>query len=261
MDNINPSKPVVLVIAGHDPCGGAGIQADIETISALGCQAVTVITALTAQNTREINDILPIAPEFFEQQLSTLIKDLTISTCKIGMIGNSANVQIIADILLKLKVPVVLDPVMLSGSGQILTDGDLIQLMINNLFPLVTIITPNSIEARELTKTDNLEAAATDLLDCGCQSVLITGTHENTPAVTNTLYQDTLSPLQYGCERLPGTYHGSGCTLSAAIATHLALGDEITVAVEKSLNYTWQTLKNAIQYGKTQSHPDRFYNR
>ena len=261
MNNINPSKPVILVIAGHDPCGGAGIQADIETISATGCQAVTIITALTAQNTRVINNILPVTPQFFEQQLSTLIEDVNVFACKIGMIGNSALVDIIVDALLKLKVPVVLDPVMLSGSGHILTDGDLIQRMIRKIFPLTTIITPNSIEARELTKTDNLQAAATDLLDCGCQSVLITGTHENTDEVINTLYMSTRAPLLFSFERLPGTYHGSGCTLSAAIASHLALGEDIPGAVKKSLHFTWQTLKYAIQYGQAQSHPDRFYNR
>lgn len=260
MNNINPSKPVILVIAGHDPCGGAGIQADIETISALGCQAVSIITTLTSQNTRVINKVMPVAPDFVEQQLATLIEDVTPSVCKIGMIGNTELVEIITDLLTRLKIPVVLDPVMLSGSGHALTDSELIRLMIQRLFPLTTIITPNSIEARELTKTDNLDAAAASLIDYGCQSILITGTHEDTNEIINTLYQINQTPLSFKYERLPGNYHGSGCTLSSAVSAKLALGENISSAVKNSLDYTWQTLKYGIKYGKTQSHPDRFSN-
>lgn len=261
MLNSNNQKPVVLVMAGHDPSGGAGIQADIESIASAGCHAATVITSLTTQNTSRVDDVLPQSPEAFRRQIRLLFEDMDITTCKIGMIGNGELVEVIHDELSKRKIPLVLDPVMSATMGQAFTDEELCQKIISLLLPLTTIITPNSVEAKALTHTNDLTAAANKFFDYGVESVLITGTHEDTDDVLNSFYTQRNTPSHYHWQRLPDTFHGSGCTLSSRIAALLALGDDLKTAVERAQKYTWNSLKYGLKLGRGQAQPDRFFER
>jgi len=254
-------KPIVLVIAGHDPSGGAGIQADIESIVNAGCHAVTVITSLTAQNTSEVTGISYQDPIFFEEQIKLIFNDFNVSACKIGMIGNAGLVNIIHKELSDIKIPIILDPIIDSGTGKNLSPKKTYENILTLLLPLTTIITPNSIEAKILAETEDLKNAASKLLSRGGESVLITGSHEETNDIINMLYKRDTPPIEYTWKRLSGSFHGSGCTLSSRIAANLALGNNLDNAVEEAQKYTWQTLKNGLELGKGQIHPNRFFNK
>ena len=254
-------KPIVLVIAGHDPSGGAGIQADIESIVNAGCHAVTVITSLTAQNTSEVTNISYQDPIFFKEQIKLILNDFNVSTCKIGMIGNVDLVNIIHKGLSDIKIPIILDPIIDSGTGKNLSPKKTYESILTLLLPLTTIITPNSIEAKILAETEDLKNAGSKLLSRGRGSVLITGSHEESSDVINTLYKRDAPPIEYTSKRLPGSFHGSGCTLSSRIAANLALGNNLDNAVEEAQKYTWHTLKNGSKLGKGQIHPNRFFNK
>ena len=259
MTNSNNQKPVVLVIAGHDPSGGAGIQADIESISSAGCHATTVITSLTTQNTNKVLDVIPQKPEPFRNQIRLILEDMDIVACKIGMIGSIKLLEVIVNELAGLNIPVVLDPVMSSTTGKQFSGDDICKKMLTSLLPLTTLITPNCIEATLLTQKDNLTAAANTLLSHDADSVLITGTHAETPEVINTFYTKQGSPIEYHWERLPESFHGSGCTLSSRIAAQLALGNDLKTSVEKAQEYTWLSLKHGLKLGHGQAQPNRFY--
>jgi hydroxymethylpyrimidine/phosphomethylpyrimidine kinase len=259
MINSNTQKPVVLVFAGHDPSGGAGIQADIESIANAGCHAATVITSLTCQNTSQCNEIVPQVADSFDNQIKLIMEDMEIAACKIGMIGSIELIDFIHDALSRINVPVVFDPVISAASGMTFANENICQKMITSLLPLTTILTPNTIEARTLTQLDDLTASANKLLKYGTRSVLITGTHENTDEVINSFYIEPDSPIEYRWQRLPESYHGSGCTLSSRIAALLALGNDLKTAIEDAQEYTWLSLKNGLKLGNGQFQPDRFF--
>ena len=260
MSNINQKK-IVLVIGGHDPSGGAGIQADIESIIHAGCHPVTVITSLTTQNTREVVDINPQNPETFRRQIRLIMDDMHIDACKIGMFGDTGLIDVVCDELLDKDIPIILDPVIRSGSGTTLADEQVCHALIKRLLPLTTLITPNSEEARILSNEKDLTIAASTLLQYGTNAVLITGTHEESEDVVNTLYLKDRNIYKYNWQRLPETYHGSGCTLSSSIAAYLAQGEGLKSAVEKAQNYTWETLQNGIKLGHGQILPNRFFDK
>ena len=252
-------KPVVLVIAGHDPSGGAGIQADIESIADTGCHAATIITSLTAQDTNTITGVSPQDSLFFKEQIKLILNDMDVLACKIGMIGSDNLVEIIHAELSKRTIPIVLDPIINSETGINLSSETTYKKIINLLLPLVTIITPNTVEARTLTGCNDLQLAAEKLQNYGTKNVLITGPHDKTTEVINRFYQKDSPTICYKWERLSGTYHGSGCTLSSRIAANLANGNKMEKAVEDAQNYTWQTLINGMKLGKGQTLPNRFF--
>lgn len=259
MMNSNNQKPVVLVLAGHDPSGGAGIQADIESIAHTGCHAATIITSLTAQNTNEVTEIIPQKPESFRKQIRLILEDMEIASCKIGMIGNIELIDVIQSELSKINIPIVLDPVINATSGRTFSDENICKKILSSLFPLATLVTPNSEEAKLLSQSVDLEVAANKLLTYGTKAVLITGTHEATNDVINLFYTKDNTSANYQWERLSGTFHGSGCTLSSRIAALLALGNDLKTAVEDAQAYTWNTLKHGLKLGQGQAQPDRFY--
>jgi hydroxymethylpyrimidine/phosphomethylpyrimidine kinase len=254
-------RPAVLCFSGHDPSGGAGIQADIETLTALGCHAASVITALTEQDTLNVRNLLPQAPADIMRQARTLLRDIPVACFKIGLIGHADTVHAIHSILTEYPtVPVVLDPVLAAGGGADLSSERLLKAL-DSLLPLVTILTPNTPEARRLTQQQNLPECGRILRTKGCQYVLITGTHEQTSAVKNQVfYGDGLSKT-YKWQRLPDSYHGSGCTLASAIAAFLAHKQPPLQAVLKAQAYTWRSLEAAYRPGKGQAIPNRFWNR
>ncbi|MDA0189218.1 MAG: hydroxymethylpyrimidine/phosphomethylpyrimidine kinase [Proteobacteria bacterium] len=256
--------PIVLSFAASDPSGGAGIQADLLTLSSMGCHPLSVITALTVQDTAGVEAILPIDAEWIEDQARALLEDMPVAAFKIGLPGSVENIAVIAEILSDYPdIPLVLDPVLASGRGDDLTDDEMIAALRELLLPQTTILTPNSLEARRLADDEENEPALDDcarrLIGLGCEYVLVTGTHENTAQVVNTLYGESGLVRCDSWERLPGSYHGSGCTLASAIAANLANGLSVTEAVRDAQDYTWQSLAAGFRPGMGQFIPDRFF--
>jgi len=257
--------PIVLSFAGTDPTGGAGIQADLLTLSSMGCHALSVVTAITVQDTAGVEDVLPIEADWVSDQARVLLEDMPVAAFKIGMVGSVENCAAIAEVVSDYPdVPLILDPVLASGRGDEMATEEMIEAMRELLIPQTTIITPNSLEARRLADDGSdversLEDCAMRILAMGCEYVLITGTHENTPQVVNTLYGQQGVIRSDSWQRLPGSYHGSGCTLAAAIAATLANGLDIAEAVREAQEYTWQALNAGFRPGMGQHIPDRFF--
>ncbi len=260
MQDINP-PPVVLVFAGLDPTGGAGLSADIEAIISQGCHAAPIATALTVQNTRNVLDVGQVDAMLVVEQARALLEDMSVAVIKIGMLGSVAMVEALHTLLRDLpNIPVVLDPVLRAGGGSDLADAELIDAMRELLIPQTTIITPNSLEARRLAPdADNLHACALSLLEQGSEYVLITGTHEPTKDVENMLFGGHRLLETYTWPRLSESYHGSGCTLASAIAGLLAQGQEPMSAIHQAQDYTWQTLEQAYRLGRGQMIPNRLF--
>lgn len=253
--------PVILCFSGHDPTGGAGVHADIESIAAAGCHCASAITCTTIQNTHNVQRLIPVEPELFRQQAEAVLDDLPVAVIKIGLIGDTGISQEISALLQKYpKIPAILDPVLSAGGGTELAGDLLLQSMRYELLPYITLATPNSLEARRISGKDGLGEAAEQMLSMGCNNVLITGAHESKEMVINTLYLgsiDNTHSLEW--PRLPGSYHGSGCTLASAIAARTALGQSILQAVTEAQEYTWKTLDQANHFGNGQALPNRFF--
>jgi len=261
-----PSPPLVLVFSASDPSSGAGMQADILTLASLGCHALSALTALTVQDTVGVQSVHPVAAELLEQQARTVLEDMPVSAFKIGMLGSVENVLAVAEIIADYpEIPLIFDPVLASGRGDELSSEDVISAMREMLLPQTTLLTPNAPEARRLAESDedegepSIDVCAQRLIEMGAQYVLITGTHENTPQVVNTLYGADGVIRRDTWERLPGSYHGSGCTLASAIAGCIAGGASVEDAVRDAQDYTWQTLANGFRAGMGQFIPDRFF--
>jgi len=261
-----PVPPLVLVFAASDPSSGAGIQADLLTLASLGCHPLTAITALTVQDSVGVRSLQPVAAELVEQQARTILEDMPVAAFKVGVLGSVENVLAVAEIVSDYpEIPLVLDPVLVSGRGDELSGEEVISAIREMLLPQTTIITPNTPEARRLAESDDdegeptVDTCAERLLEMGAQYVLITGTHENTPDVVNTLFGAEGLQRSDRWERLPGSYHGSGCTLASAIAGCIAGGAGIEDAVRDAQDYTWQTLKHGFQAGMGQLIPDRLF--
>ena len=248
------SLPVVLALSGHDPCGGAGIQADIEAIQAQGCHPATAITCLTVQDSVRVHALFPVSSDLFLRQSRCVIKDLQPRGIKIGLISSRAIAEAIGELLTEIpEVPVVLDPVLHSGNGRPMSTVEFLQ----PLLPLCTLVTPNRKEARLLGGAEEMEACARALLREGAGSILITGADEaEADQVVNTLY-DTNQTRHWRWPRLPGSYHGSGCTLASAIAARLALGETLATAVEQAQQYTFDSIEKACRPGHGQHLPRR----
>lgn len=238
----------VLSIAGSDPSGGAGIQADLKTFSALGAYGMSVITALTAQNTRGVTGVFELPHDFVGAQIESIFSDIRVDAVKIGMAGNPDTIKIIATALRTHKPKhIVLDPVMVAQSGDRLLTDDALKVLKGELLPLASIITPNIPEAEVLLghKITDMEAAVKSLLMLGVKSVFLKGGHgsgEN----SNDVFGDANTLITLEQKRIDTTNnHGTGCTLSSALATYLAKGLSLPKAAESAKDYITQALKNA----------------
>ncbi|HET9763682.1 MAG: bifunctional hydroxymethylpyrimidine kinase/phosphomethylpyrimidine kinase [Acidobacteriota bacterium] len=257
--------PIVLTFAATDPSGGAGIQADVLTLASMGCHPLSVVTAITVQDTMGVEGVQPLDSEWVADQARCLLEDMPVDVFKVGVLGSVENITAIAEILSDYPdVPLVLDPVLASGRGDELASDDMLSALRELLVPRATILTPNSTEARRLADAEDDEEAslascAQRLIALGCDYVLITGTHEPTPQVVNTLYGKAGAVRSDSWERLPGSYHGSGCTLASAIAALLANGLEPADAVREAQEYTWNALAKAYRPGMGQFLPDRLF--
>jgi hydroxymethylpyrimidine/phosphomethylpyrimidine kinase len=258
--------PIVLSFAASDSSGGAGIQADILTLASMGCHPLSVITAITIQDTAGVDDVLALDPEWVTDQARSVLEDMPVHVFKMGMLGSVEVIMAIAEVISDYpNIPLVLDPVLASGRGDELASDDMVMAMRELLLPQVTILTPNSLEARRLAQDDDendvpdLGLCAERLLQMGCEYVLVTGTHENTSQVINSLYGASGVVRTDSWRRLEGSFHGSGCTLASAIAAGLANGLPISEGVYEAQEYTWQSLRAGFRPGMGQHLPDRLF--
>lgn len=254
-------RPCVLVFAGCDPSGGAGIQADIETLGALGAHALPVITALTVQDNDRVYSVHPVAASLIQQQARALMKKIDIAAIKIGIVGNRENAQAIAGLIDEVRekngnVPVVLDPVLASGHGDPLAEGGAIDALAQ-VMPLANLITPNLPETLALCGGDRRLDSQVQALLCMAPNVLIKGGHGNeTDKVTNRWFSESASRT-WKWPRLPGSFHGTGCTLASAITAMLARGQQMGDAIDLAQSYCNETLESAYTIADGQKIPSR----
>jgi len=234
----------VLSIAGSDSGGGAGIQADLKTFSALGCYGMTAITAITAQNTRGVSGIHGIPPEMLKAQIDAVVNDIGVDAIKIGMLHSPEVVHVVAQAVREYSLPhVVLDPVMVATSGDRLIAAETVSTLVQELFPLAALVTPNLDEAgwllgRRIDGEAELDAAAQDVLALGARAVLLKGGHLPGDWVVDVLAGRAGLRYRLQSARIPTRNgHGTGCTLSSAVACFLALGEPLQQAVEKARAY------------------------
>lgn len=267
----SPNTPIVLSVAGSDSGGGAGIQADIKAISATGSYACTVITALTAQNTRGVSGVMAVPGDFIEQQFEAIFSDIKVDAVKIGMLGDSATISTVAAAIRKYKPEyVVLDPVMVATSGDVLLAAEATDTLINELIPLADVITPNLPEAQALlaarpalntTDMNETEAQCKQLLSYGCQSVLIKGGHQEADTSTD-FWLGSEGLRTYSSQRIDTkNTHGTGCTLSASIASFLAQGYPMAEAIQQAKNYIQAAIEHAdtLKIGEGSGPVHHFY--
>jgi hydroxymethylpyrimidine/phosphomethylpyrimidine kinase len=243
----------VLTIAGSDSGGGAGIQADLKTFAAIGCYGMSVITALTAQNTKGVTAIHPLPPSFAVEQMSAVFTDIGADAVKIGMLYSAELIEAVSEMLNKYRARnIVLDPVMVAQSGDKLLQDDAIQAIKDHLMPVADVVTPNLPEAevllgQKIANFEDMQRAARSLAQFGSRSVLIKGGHLEESQSTDLLYlteEDRFVILE--AERVDSrNNHGTGCTLSSAIAAYISRGSQIENAVRKAKTY----IQNAIRAG------------
>ena len=259
------TRKQVLTIAGSDSGGGAGIQADIKAMSANGVFAMSVITAVTAQNTEEVTDVFDLPPAVVAAQIDAVFDDFDVAAVKTGMLGSAAVVDLVASMLKPQNVTnLVVDPVMISKSGHPLSKPDAIDALKARLFPLALLVTPNVHEAQQLsgikiTSLADARRAAKIIHSFGCQQVLIKGGHLPTDRATDLLYDGRFFNVFKGeFIETPHT-HGTGCTFASAIAAHLARGKSVVDAVQTAKTYLTEAIRHSLAIGHGQGPTDHFY--
>jgi hydroxymethylpyrimidine/phosphomethylpyrimidine kinase len=244
--------PRILIIAGSDSGGGAGIQADIKTVTMLGGHAMTAITAITAQNTLEVTDVLPVPTDMVLKQIEVVWDDLGVDAVKIGMIGSAETAAAVAEVLAcraQGKVPVVFDPVMVASSGSVLADVDTIAAF-RQLMDVAAIVTPNLPELATLSPGDDPIASALKLVSDHRCAVLVKGGHEKGEAVVDALIEDDNMTSWQGNRISTTSTHGTGCTLASAVAVYLARGASLPAAVDRAREFVRLALREAPGFGK-----------
>ena len=246
----------VLIVAGSDSGGGAGIQADIKTVTALGGYAATAITALTAQDTNGVHAVHPVPPAFVQQQMQVVLDDIGADAIKTGMLGDAATVLAVAEVLASCAgdVPVVIDPVMIAKGGATLAGTEAVRAMMAHLLPLAAVITPNIPEAeamlaRRIMTVDDMQGAAADLLRKGARAVLLKGGHLAGDHIVDLLATpDGIEAMS--APRIESRHtHGTGCTLASAVAIGLAQDMSLRDAVHRARRYVRQAIASAPGYG------------
>ncbi|HAP95547.1 MULTISPECIES: bifunctional hydroxymethylpyrimidine kinase/phosphomethylpyrimidine kinase [Epilithonimonas] len=259
----------VLTIAGFDGSGGAGIQADIKTISSLGCYATSVLTALPIQNTQGVRKIYPIPMEAVADQIEAILDDIFPQAIKIGMVHTPQLVEIIVKTLSKYKkVPIVFDPVMVATSGHLLIEEETINTIVQKLFPIADIITPNMDEAAILAdmvvkNLDDMHIAGEKISKLGCKNILLKGGHQQTSTITSLLFEENGKQSSFETNKfLTNNTHGSGCTLSSAIASYIARGESLNKAVSLAQEYVYKAIENGkdVVTGKGNGPLNHFFN-
>lgn len=238
-------RPVTLCFSGLDPSGGAGLQADIETIAALGGHAAVVATALTIQDSQHVYGFTLTDPDLMREQTERVLADLPVAAVKLGMLGSAEAVRcVFAALAGHRHLPVVMDPVLAANSGGGLAKDDLRSALLAAL-PLAAVVTPNTLEARRLAGCDDLDEAVRLLTAAGARVIWLKGGHEPGGILVNRLYEAGQLTLETRQPRLPGEFHGSGCTLASALAALLAAGHDLHAAVRGSEAFVREALRAA----------------
>jgi hydroxymethylpyrimidine/phosphomethylpyrimidine kinase len=243
----------VLVLSGLDPCGGAGITADIETINQFGVTPLPIVSVLTAQNTATVAKIQAVDCQLIQTQLDLLADDIDIQVVKIGLLSSVEQINVIANWLNKKHI-VILDPIIKSSNADNLLSQKSINALKKILLPKVKILTPNVAELKILAPELNEQDAVASL---PCEWILLTTTDTSDKIIQHRLYHHGILADSFTYHKLPGKYHGSGCTLASAISALIAGKVDVIIAIKRALDYTYQTLLNAKQIGKMQYHPNR----
>lgn len=238
------------------------MQADIEAVGAQGAHALGIVTALTTQDTRNVRRVRPVAAAVLAEQIELLLADCPVHAVKIGLIGDADQIPVIVAAIERCAVPVVLDPVLRAGGGGPLASGDTAQALLESLLPRALIATPNAAEARRLAApATDLDVCAHALRARGCANLLITGGDEDTVEVENHWYHaDGMQRFRWPRLRTPepSGFHGAGCTLAAALAARLALGEPLAAALDKAQGYVHGCLEQALQIGRGRAIPNRY---
>jgi hydroxymethylpyrimidine/phosphomethylpyrimidine kinase len=249
------TPPIALTIAGSDPSGGAGIQADLKTFSALGVYGATVITALTAQNTTGVSGVLAIPADFIAAQFRSVVSDLTVAAIKTGMLGDAETVEMVARLLSEVPgIAVVVDPVMVATSGDVLLAPEAIDVVRRMLIPCAALITPNVPEAAKLLDRPeaeseaDMQAQAEAMMKFGCGAVLLKGGHASSSAAVDVFFDGTTHHVLRRPRVETRNTHGTGCTLSAAIAAYLAQRRSMQESVDAAKLFVWNALSSGASH-------------
>jgi hydroxymethylpyrimidine/phosphomethylpyrimidine kinase len=249
------TPPIALTIAGSDPSGGAGIQADLKTFSALGVYGAAVITALTAQNTTGVSGVLSIPADFVAAQFRSVVSDLTVAAIKTGMLGDAETVEMVARLLSEVPgIAVVVDPVMVATSGDVLLAPEAIDVVRRMLIPCAALITPNVPEAAKLLDRPeaeseaDMQAQAEDMMKFGCGAVLLKGGHASGSAAVDVFFDGTTQNVLRRPRVETRNTHGTGCTLSAAIAAYLAQRRSMQESVDAAKLFVWNALSSGASH-------------
>lgn len=252
------STPTVLCLSGHDPSGGAGQVADVQAISAQRAHPAVAITCNTVQDTVNARRIMPNPVADVIDQAKAVLADQPVACIKLGLLATREIGDAVAALLNKHgDIPLVVDPVLVASGGGTLADAALRPLLAGKLAARASVLTPNAEEALALTGAPTARSAAHDLLGTGAQAVLVTDGEGDGPTVNNQLFLADGAALSIKVPRLPGRFHGSGCTLASALAARLAHGDSLHLAAQTAIAYTQRTLEAAISPGKGQAIPLR----
>ncbi len=254
-------RPLVLIFAGLDP-SGAGLQADIETCSALGCHALPIATALTVQNTLGVAHVEPVAGQLIRAQTESLLRDVgPIAACKIGLLPNYESLLVLTDICARYfdAAPVIVDPIIKASTDVFLSQPDVTKALVRTLLPHATLVKPNTAEAANLTDDSESLAAQMRTLTTGhCRYVLLTGTDASIEhTVNHRLYRDAALFAEFSWPKYPGQFHGTGCTLTSAVACYCARGLSVEAAVGAALCFTFGAVESAYDIGGAQKIPNR----
>lgn len=261
MSSTNSSTPVVMCLSANDPCGSAGIQADIETCMSLGCHCSPIVTAICAKDTRELKEVVPIDSTLLIEQARAILEDMPVAVIKLGFLGSVGNVEAVHSILRDYpNIPVILDPLTSVSDDELLDSAALLNATKTLLLPMSTLATPDLVEAHELAQQgDTINACASEILESGCQHLLITCVQRNHDTVENAFYNQQGLVKNFSWPRLKLFSHGSGATLSASIAAYLAHGLRTIDAVEEGQRFTWQALQASRQLGMGKRIPNRIF--
>jgi len=251
------SADTVLLFSGLDPSGAAGVSADIETINQFGITPLPIITTLTVQNTQNVTFLEATNNSLIQAQFKSIKEDIDFKVVKIGLLGSSSQIKTIAKLLInRPDLFIVLDPIIVSSSDNELSTDSMIEAMRNDLIPLCSLLTPNLSELSSLAPGLNEQSAVASLK---CPWVLVTTSDSSEVEIEHRLYHHSNLVSKFCYKKLPGNYHGSGCTLSSAISALIATDVSVEDSCRSALDYTYQTLLNAKKLGKMQYHPNRTY--